>query len=535
MSRSPFRALWLPLCAAILLPLGASGAESASPSGKSPIVRLQMRYEPAALDPHKIDGLAEYRIATDLFEGLVTYSATDEVIPGVAERWETSADGLVWTFHLRGDAVWSDGAPVTADDFVFSLRRALDPATAGSYTLTLAPIFNAQEINAGREKDLTKLGVTALDPHTLQVTLVKPTPWFLASLTGQTSMPVPRQAIEKWGNKWTDPGHIVTNGAYALKSWVPLDEIDLMRNPHFHDAASVKVEEVDYVLADDFHTALKRYEVGDLDMTDVLGQDLPKLERERPAELHGDPLLSTRYITFNMSGPFGHDARVRRALTLVIDREALSGKVIRRGEAPAYDLVGPGIAGYPEQHEAWSDLPMAKRIAMAKELLAQSGVQQPLKIHLLSQKQDIDQLYVQAIVGMWRSALGVETEQEAVEPRVFFGRITQHDFEMVLAGWSADYPDPWTYLANFQSDGGQLNLGNYRNPEFDLLLERSRGAATTADRMALMASAEKLVLNDAAIIPISYETSRSLVNPRLHGYEAAVIDVHPSRFLSVTN
>ncbi len=333
MSKNEFSLLWLPLCAAILLPWGAY-AEPASPSVQSPTVRLQMEYEPGSLDPHKIESLAEYRIAADLFEGLVTYSATDEVIPGLAERWETSADGLLWTFHLRGDAAWSDGAPITAEDFVYSLRRAVDPATASSYTLTLAPILNAQEINSGREKDLTRLGVTALDPHTLQFTLVKPTPWFVVSLTGQTSMPVPRQAIEKWGNKWTDPDHIVTNGAFTLKRWVPLGEIDLVRNPHFHDAASVKMEEVDYVMADDLHSALKRYEVGELDVTEILGQDLPKIERERPAELHGDPRLATRYITFNMDGPFGHDARVRRALALVIDCAVLTDKVIRRGGSP---------------------------------------------------------------------------------------------------------------------------------------------------------------------------------------------------------
>jgi oligopeptide transport system substrate-binding protein len=527
MSKFALRRL-LPLSACALLSWNAA----ASDLGTSSTVRLRMPYEPATLDPAKMEGQLEYQIATDLFEGLVSYSSTDKVVPGVAERWETSADGLTWTFHLRGDAKWSDGTPVTADDFVYSLERVVDPATDCPYVLAVLPILNAEEINSGREKDLAKLGIQALDPRTLQFTLAKPTPWFLDLLTGQTGLPVPRRAIEAWGSKWTSPDHIVTNGAFTLKRWVTLGEVDLARNPNFHDAASVKLPEVDYIFADDEHTALKQYEVGDLDVTEVPGQDLPKFRRERPAELHRDETLGTRYFVFNMDGPIGHDARLRQALDMAIDREALVDKVLRSGQVAAYSLVPPGLEGYPQQREAWSGMPMDQRIATAKQLIAQAGVKLPLKIHVLSRHDDQAKLVMEAISGMWRSALGAEVEVELIEPRVYFGRVERHDFDVAYSAWGADYPDPWSFLANFLSDGGTLNLGSYKNAELDRLLDKSRSAAP-AERMTLMASAEKIILDDTAIAPVSYLVMPMLVNPRLHGYDPALLLVHPARFLWV--
>ncbi|HVJ53174.1 MAG TPA: peptide ABC transporter substrate-binding protein [Aliidongia sp.] len=515
-----------------VLPILAGALLLAAPTWAAPApVHLPMPYEPASLDPHKIEGAEEYRIALDLFEGLVTYSATDTVIPGVAESWDTSPDGLVWTFHLR-NASWSDGAPLTAEDFVYSFRRALDPVTACPYTLALMPILNAQEISKGQEKDPTKLGIAALDAHTLRITLAQPTPWLLALMTNQTTMPVPRQAIEKWGDKWTLPEHMVTNGAFTLKQWVPLGEIDLVRNQHFHDAATVQIDEVDYLLADDTAAALKRYEAGELDVTAVLGQDLPRLKRERPDEVHAYPQLASTYFVFNMDGPLGADPRVRRALSMVIDRDVLDSKVVRLDQPPAYSIV-PAMAGYEVQKPDWADRPMAERIATAKELLAEANVPTPLKLYLVSPKGATVQLYTRAIFEMWHAALGVEAEEESMEARVYFGRIERHDFEIAYAGWTADYPDAWTFLANFRRDGAELNMGNYNNPKFDLLLDQSREAASPAERSGLMQSAEKLLLEDQAVLPIDFTVAQLLVSPRLHGYAEAPLSYRPSRFLSV--
>jgi oligopeptide transport system substrate-binding protein len=495
--------------------------------------RIQLRYELSSLDPHKFDGLEEYRVAVDLFEGLTTYSATDTVLPGVATSWETSEDGLVWTFHLRPDAVWSDGTPLSAEDFLYSFRRALDPATASPYVLALLPIVNAGEISAGKEKDLTKLGVAAVDPHTLRITLTRQTPWFLALLTGQAAMPVPRQAIEKWGDQWTQPAHMVTNGAFILKNWIPLGEIDLARNPRFRDAASVKLPEVDYVLADDTKAALKRYEAGELDVTAVLGQDLPRMQRERPTELRSYPLLATGYFTVNMGRAFGGDARVRQALAMVIDRDVLDKQVVRRGQLAAYGLIPPSMPNYTAQLPDWAELPMPERIKRARQLLVDAGVTAPLKVHVLGPKQDVSQLYTRAIFEMWRTALGVESEEEAIEPRIFDGRVTHHDFEFAFHSWYADYADPWTFFANYRTDAADLNYGSYSNPKYDALLEQSRTIADPAQRMAVLEQAERLLLADQPVIPIDFLVTQSLVSARLRGYENAPLGVHPDRFLSL--
>jgi oligopeptide transport system substrate-binding protein len=250
-------------------------------------VRIQMLHGPSSLDPDRLDDTQGYRIVFDLFEGLVVQSASGAIEPGAARAWETTTDGLVWTFYLRPDAVWSDGSPLTADDFVYSFRRALDPATACPSVLALMPILSAGEIASGQERDLTKLGVMALDPHTLRIRLTRPAPWFLDLLTNQVALPVPRQAIQVWGDRWTRVEHIVTNGPFTLKKWMPLSEIDLTRNPQFHNAPSVKIEEIDYVLTGNSNAALERHETGELNAIRMLGTaELPRLKRGRPDELH---------------------------------------------------------------------------------------------------------------------------------------------------------------------------------------------------------------------------------------------------------
>jgi len=512
--------------ATALLPAGPAGAEPAA-------VRISIGSEPGTLDPDKIDGGPAFRIAYDLFEGLTTYSATDGVIPGAATSWETSADGLIWTFHLRPDAVWSDGTPLTADDFVYSFRRVLDPATASSYASSLFPILNAGDISARREKDLTKLGVTALDPHTLRITLVQATPWFLALLTIPTCMPVPRQAIEKWGDQWNQPEHMVTNGAFTLKRWVPLGELDLVTNPHFHDADDVGIREVDYMVADDGKAAVRRYEAGELDITDIPGQDLTRFRRERPTELRSNPRLGLASLVVNMDGPLGRDPRIIQALSMAIDRDVLEGRILRNDQIPAYGAVPAGIPGYRAARPAWADWTMADRIAAARKLLVEAGAPTPLKLQLLLPGGDRYGLKLRAIIDMWHSALGVETQEESVELRVVLDRLIHRDFEIAYGEWTADYPDAWSFLAGYRIDGAEQNVADYKNPTYDALLDRSRGVADPAQRLALLHSAEQMMLDDQIMIPIDYAVGELLVSPRLHGYESAPLAVHPARFLSL--
>jgi oligopeptide transport system substrate-binding protein len=509
-----------------LLPARPAGAEP-------PPVRLSIGSEPGTLDPDKIEGGPAVDISYDLFEGLTAYSATDTVIPGAATSWETSADGLVWIFHLRPDAVWSDGTPLTADDFVYSFRRVVDPATASPYASALLPILNAGEISARRETDLAKLGVAALDPRTLRITLVQATPWFLSLLAIPSYMPVPRRAIEKWGDQWIQPEHMVTNGAFTLKRWVPLGEIDLVTNPRFHDAAAVGTRAVDYMVADDGKAAVRRYEAGELDVINIPGQDLARLKRERPAELRSIPRLGSTFLVINMDGPLGRDPRIVQALSMAIDRDVLEGRILRNDQIPAYGVVPAGIPDYPTARPDWAGWPMAERIAAARKLLAEAGAPTPLKLRLFSPRGDRYDLKIRAIIDMWHAALGIETQEEAVEMRVVLDRLTHRDFEIAYSEWTADYPDVWSFLSSYRIDAGEQNTPDYKNPKFDALLDRSRDMADPAHRLALSQSAEQLILEDQIIIPIDYAVDQLLVNPRLQGYESAPLAVHPSRFLSL--
>ncbi|MEI9986769.1 MAG: ABC transporter substrate-binding protein [Aliidongia sp.] len=323
---------------------------------------------------------------------------------------------------------------------------------------------------------------------------------------------------------------MVSNGAFTLNKWVPLGEIALVRNPQFHDAGAVALGEVDYVMGDDHSAALKRYEADELDVVSLLGADLQRIQHERPDELHSNPQLTTYYFLFNMSA--GIDPHVRRALSMVIDRDVLESKIVRGDQRPAYGLVPPGLPGYVVQRPEWADLPMAERIAAAKALLAEADIGKPLKIHILAPKLDSLQLDINAILAMWHSALGIDAEVEIVEPRIFLNRYDQNDFEVVYLPVTGDYLDPWDLLSGFLSD---KKFDNYGNSKYDALLDESRRAASSADRMALLRSAEALLLADQPLIPVSYGTVQLLVKPRLHGYESAPLGIHPSRFLRVTD
>jgi oligopeptide transport system substrate-binding protein len=493
------------------------------------VVHRPVQSDPPTLDPQKA---ADDEPLFDLFEGLTIMSASNTIVPGMATSWEASADGLTWTFHLR-DANWSDGTPVTAEDFVYSLRRAVDPATACPYLHELAPITEADEIGSGREKDLTKLGVQAPDPHTVRFSLNQPTPWLPAIMAIPAAMPVQRQTIEKWGDRWAEFDHIVVNGPFMLKRWVPLGELDFVRNPGFHDAASVKIDEVQFIVADDARTALMRYEAGEFDLVPVRGQDLPHLARERPTELTSSRLPDTLYLAINMKSPLGADARIRRALAMVIDRDVLEIKVVRGGHIPAYTLIPPEMPGYTAQPPAWAAQPMADRIAEARHLLAEAGAPTPFKVHILAIGSESNKLYASAIQEMWHSALGVETELETGERNVVVSRFEQHDFEMAITDWTADYLDPSNFLETLRSTAGDFNGGDYANPDYDSQLDRARATVDPDQRMKLLEAAEALMLADQPIIPIHYVVTQTLVSPRLHGWEKAMLDRHPDRFLSI--
>jgi oligopeptide transport system substrate-binding protein len=487
-----------------------------------------MPEEPSSLDPHKLFSDLEGGIAMDLLEGLTTLSAADSAIPGVAERWETSPDGLDWTFHIRADARWSDGKPVTAEDFVYSFHRAVDPATAAPFGAELGPIAGAKEILAGGK---VPLGVTAPDPATLKIHLAEPTPWFLSLLANPAMLPVPRQAIEQAGESWARPGHFVSNGAYLLTEWTPHGEIRLTRNPKFHDAASVRIETVRHIFEEDRKTALKRYLAGELDTVVVPADDLPWVRAEHGAELHGEPWLETWFLLFNQERPSMRDRRIREALSLAIDREALVTKVDPDHPKPAYEFVPADMPDFRPSPVAWVNLPMPARLEKARALLAELD-SAPQTVTIKYATNDLHRRDLLAIAQMWKTGLGIETKWETRERRVLDDEVRHHDFEITSTQWDADFPDPWNFLANFRSDARDLNFGSYVNADYDALLDRSRTTATKPERMAILGQAEAILMADQPLAPIEHGVSFSLVNPKLRGWEGNAMILHLDRFFA---
>jgi oligopeptide transport system substrate-binding protein len=506
----------------------------ATPAHAEQVLRVPLIVEPTALDPHLIDGLTDFRICNDLFEPLVTLDPVGGLMPGAAESWSDSADHLTWSFTLRADERWSDGTPVTSADFLYSLRRIVDPKTAASYASALLPIRNAAEIIAGKAP-LETLGVEAPDARHLVITLAQPTPFLPNLLATQVGIPVPRAVIERFGDHWTRPEHMVSNGPFKLDLWVPNGEIAYVRSPTFHDGASVKLDRVRYLFADDRHATLKRYLNGEIDAMTLQGDDLAWAERNRAAELHPIPALATDYLIVNMAtGSLAKDVRLRRALSLAIDRDVLTTKIDTRREEATTTLVPPGMPGYapPADPDVASTQP--QRLAEAKKLFAEAWAPGPkLHLRLLAGHEQITHRDVMALKLMWEAALPVEVELVEPEYRVFDSVLHRGEFDLAFYTWYADYADPWTYLANFQSEGGPLNSGGYNNPAYDALLAKSRAADSLGERNALYQQAETLLLADQGVIPWASERTRYLLNPHIRGWGLSPLMVFPSRFISM--
>ena len=501
-----------------LFSFAAAGAE----------LRIGNGGEPLTLDPHRYNLNLEEKILTDLFEGLTAHDAAGQVVPGVAERWDVSDDGLAWTFHLREDARWSDGRPVRASDFVYSFRRLLDPATAASLAYFLYAIDGAEAVGAGEAEPET-LGVRAADARTLEIRLAKPFPFFAERLTYPTGFPVPRHMVEKLGDDWVKPGRMVSNGAFTLADWQPQGFVRGERNPHFRAAGSVALDAVVYFPTSDPAAAYARYRSGELDIIgDFPPGEIDWLRREMPQHLHLSPLLSIMYLVFNTTEPPFDDARVRRALALAVDRDLIAGRVLRSGEMPSASFAPPMVAGYESAVVAAPADP-----AQARALLEDAGygADNPLRI-TLRYIAGADSKKVQvAIAAMWK-AVGVEAALHHAELNAHFAALRQGDFQVAQAGWFGEN-NPEHYLELLMSATGDVNYGRFRDAEVDVLMLRAKATADLGERLELLRQGELAALALHPVVPLYAVTIRSLVAPRVTGWQANVRNVHPARYLGI--
>ena len=493
--------------------------------------------EPETLDPHKSSTIYEANIQRDLFDGLIVEAADGSLIAGTAESWDISDDGRVYTFKLRDDALWSDGSAVTADDFVFSFQRLLDPVTASKYASIMYPVDQAEEINAGKVEDLSRLGVKALDPQTLEITLKAPTPYFLQQLTHHTGLPLSKANVEQFGKDFTKPGNLVSNGAYVLEEWVPQAHIKLAKNASFYEAGGVQIDTVMYYPTEDRLTALKQFRAGELHVNnDVPNDQVPWMQENLAAQFRVAPYLGIYYYPINTQRAPFDDARVRQALALVINREILVEKITRAGEVAAYSLVPPGTSNYDmgPAFATFKDMSAEERMAKAKALLEEAGFgpDKPLEFTLSYNTSENHKKVAIAVASMWKP-LGVKAELFNTEVKVHYNNLQEGDFDVARAGWIADYDDPQNFLFLLESNNPDLNYAKYENEEYDELMHQASLTVDLAKRAELLHQAEAIAMNDMPYIPIYYYVSKNLVKDSVAGWVDNVKDTHPTRFLSL--
>jgi oligopeptide transport system substrate-binding protein len=526
------------VCAALgALLLGScdsGGGRAPCPAGKLCLERGNV-IDPLTLDPLKSTTINEQTILEDMFTPLVQFDAAGQPVAGIATSWQTSPDGLTWTFHLR-DSKWSDGVPLTSADFVYSLRRLMDPKLASEYAYLLYFIVNAEAINGGK-LPIAALGVDAPDRRTLRIHLTHPVPYLPRVATHSTMYPVPRHMIDRYGEQWTDPSHWVSNGPYVIKSWVLGDRIHAERNPNFYDPKSVCIDYVNYYPGNDAISAERRVRRGELDINDdIQSNRIAYLRRpdQIPAYVHVKTWLGTSYIGFNPNTvPAFKDVRVRQALTMAIDRDFVANKLLRGGQQPAFTLVPPGVANYPGSAPPyWAGWSFERRQLEARRLLAEAGytLQHPLKFELKMRNTNDPMLIYPAVQADWR-AVGADVSLYPEESQIAYSDYSARNFQAADIGWIADYNDPLTFLYLLKSTTGPQNYSDYANPAYDALLDKADHETDSARRGQELAQAEHMAMQDATISPLYFYVSKNLVSPKVTGWVDNLADWHPSRYL----
>ncbi|XXN65165.1 ABC transporter substrate-binding protein [Enterobacter ludwigii] len=477
--------------------------------------------EVATLDPQKAEGVPESNVMRNLLEGLVETDNNGQLVPGVAKQWQ-SEEGRIWTFTLRDDARWSNGKPVTAQDFVYSWQRLADPKTGSPYAsyLQAAHLENIDAILSGKASP-AELGVKALDDHHLQVTLSEPVPYFVDMLAYSAMKPVYRPAIEQWGEQWTQPQHYVGNGAFTLSEWVVNEKIVVKRNPNYWDNAHTVIDEGVFLPLSSENSDINRYRSGGTDMTNsaVPPELFKKLQQDLGDEVKVSPLLCTFYYEINnQKAPF-NDARVRSALKLTLDRDIIAQKIMGQGQIPAYGLTPPFTHGITLSPPAWAQQTQSERNASAKQLLADAGFNQqnPLRFTLLYNTSEQNKRQAIAAASMWQKNLGAVVTLQNQEWKTLLETRHQAQYDVVRATWCADYNEPSTFL-NMLLSGSSINTAFYQSSAFDQLMKQTLTSADEAKRAALYQQAEAQLDKDSPIVPVYYRVSVRLVKPWVGGF-----------------
>lgn len=476
--------------------------------------------EAATLNPLKAEGMPEIHILRDLFEGLVIQDENGKVIPGVAERWDNEGNKR-YTFYLRKEARWSNGDPVTANDFVYSLHKAVDPkfASPNAWYLKLTEMKNAKAIIDG-ELPVEKLGVKALDDYTLQFELETPIPYFI-SMTGHTSMmPLHKQTVEKYGEQWARPENMVSNGAFKIKQWVINERVDLERNPQYWDNKNTILNQVTYIPFESQISAMNRYMTGEVDITsDVPSQMAKKLKSEQPDAYRVTPLLCTYYYAFNTQHAPFDNVDVRKALSYAIKRDVITDGITNVGNLPAYTFAHKDVAGFNANQPEYSRLSQEEREKQAQALLSKAGFNKdnPVKGKLLYNTSESHKTIAVGIASMYSKSLGASISLENQEWKSYLSSRKAGDFDIMRASWCGDYNEASTFLSLFTSDN-ERNYAFYQNKSYDEVIEKAQLATDEVQRNKYYDQAEAMLARDMPIAPIYYYMQARLVRPNVGGY-----------------
>lgn len=524
--------------AGLVLTLAACGGSGGNGSGdgdEAAVLRRGISAKVDTLDPHRSSAKWENIVISDMIVGLMTITPDREVIPGVAESWETSEDGLTWTFNLR-ESQWSDGEPVTADDFVYAFRRIQNPEIASQYSSLLYIVKNAAQVNSG-ELPPEELGVRAIDDLTFEITLEEPAPYLLGLLTHYTTYPVPQHIVEQYGEAWIQPDNIEVNGPYKLAYWRTGDQLVSEKNPLFYEADEVCFDRVAYFEIEDAAAVERRIEAGELDINNGFdGGRTEELEAKFPGWVRTAPSLITTYWSFNSSQEPFDDVRVRKALSLALDREFIVDRVLTPGYIPAYSFVPPTMSNYNVERPevGFADMSREERLAEARALLEEAGYgpDNQLSFEFIHRSTDDNPKAAPVAQANWNEiAPWVNAEILRQDTKVLYARLRQSDFEVADGAWVADFDDPINFLYLLDSETGQQNYGRYSNPEYDALLAEASRTRDLQARAEIFAEAEAMMLEDYPITPMWIQVTKNLVDPELTGWAENAQDDHLSRWL----
>jgi len=507
-------------------------------ANKNKILLLTVGSEPRTLDPQEAQGVTEHHIIMAMIEGLVAPSIDDQskVVPGMADRWEHNDDYSVWTFHIGEDRKWSNGDPVAAQDFVFSYKRMLTASFGAQYSENLFILKGAEEYYRGKITDFDQVGVKALDPHTLRIELVGPTPYLLSLVQHDSWLPVNPKAILSFGNidtrdsKWTRPENYIANGPFKMKSWRPNDVIEVVRNPLYWDAANVKLNGINFFSIENLNTAERAFQAGQLHKTDQVPLDkVPYYRRTRPELIRIDPYEGVYFYRINVARKPFDNPKVRLALNLAVDRDAIVKNILREDQKPATGYTPPGMGDYQPLDKIHYDP------ERARQLLAEAGYPNGKgfpKFTIHFNTLESHRAIAEAIQQMWKEELNIDVGLENQEWKVYLDTQNNKNYDVSRSAWIGDFMDPVTFLSMWTTGNGNNNT-NWGNPKFDAYIEQAARTGDPKARLEILHQAEDLFLSESPVVLVYWYTNAYLLQPSVQNWNPLVLGNHNYKYIDL--